>query len=355
MVSATKPKIVSGGESEAKQKKPHAALEQEHIGLLRNTFSKAFSEVDSPGDLHALGAQYAANLRESYGSRPQIEKAALEVLGEEVSKRDRELAQWRKAPGESGAKHHAAGGVHMLYNVRRPQVPEIIEGGRSDADAVRNGDSVRKALDALEVSGAESPRLGFVARGHEIRFTRKAFEQVQFLREISESGMDAGDVREIPAYFFGRKAEEGGREHYAETHVEVPPFNSMGSYVVPKPRLHEVDLKPGEVFLGTFHTHPAGYDVFSAQDISGNGIARMTLVIEKNSQNAYFVNGEPENEKGIDQWHFNIIAPRGDRWRIFEMDPKGYDALAEKYPVGKVGLARIEEMRELECTPRDLK
>jgi len=256
--------------------------------------------------------------------------------------------------GEVVKRSYISNGVLVNYNVKRPAAPGVKQ-GVEDGDAIRNGDAVRKALDAVEVGSGEQARLGFIARNHEVRFTRKAFEQVEFLRRISEQGMLSGSVREIPAYFIGKKAEEGGKEFYLVSRVEVPPFNFRGDSTVPKPRLYEVELKPGEIFLGTFHTHPAGFEVPSAQDLDPNGILRSAYFWVKGQTDGLYMNGKPESEKDFDQWHFNIIAPKGDKWRVYEMDPGSYELLSDKYPVREVGFAPIEEMRELECTPRDLK
>ena len=256
--------------------------------------------------------------------------------------------------GEVVKRSYITGGVLVNYNVKRPAAPSVKQGAE-DGDAVRNGDAVRKALNAVEIGSGEQARLGFIARNHEVRFTRKAFEQVEFLRRISENGMSGGSVREIPAYFIGKKVEEEGREFYLVSRVEVPPFNFRGDSTVPKPRLYEVELKPGEVFLGTFHTHPAGFEVPSALDLDQNGILRSAYFWVKGQTDGYYMNGKPESEKDFDQWHFNIIAPKGDTWRVYEMDPGAHELLSEKYPVSEVGLAPIKEMRELECKLRDLK
>ena len=333
-----KPRIIEPGEK---------AQEKQMVDELRKNASEHFAKVDNARDLNALSKVYIDTIEAE--NLPRNTKR--EMLVAVIRERERRAGLLAEGGTETVKRSYSAGGGLVIYNVKLPEMPEL-KASREKADAVRNGDAVRKALEAVEVSGGESPRLGFIARNHEVRFTRKAYEQLEFLRKISEQGVAGDRVNEIPAYIIGRKGEEKGREHYLVTRIEMPPFNFYGDAVNAMPSLRDIVLQPGECFLGTFHTHPEGYSVLSALDITNNGIARFAYARPVGENDPDIMSGDL---KGADQWHFNIIAPKGDKWRIFEFDPDRYGRLSEKYPVGKVGLARIEEMRGLECTPRDLK
>lgn len=231
----------------------------------------------------------------------------------------------------------------LAYRVERPAIPRLSEEQTPEA-AVANGEAVSAALAALKVEGEMEDRRSFTAGGKKIHFTREAYERIEFLRAISAEGVGGESVREIPAYLFGKEVSPGA---YVITKVHVPPFTFIDDTVKPMTHLAQVELEPGEVFLGTFHTHPGNdesWGVLSTKDIRIGGIAEHASFMIRGEDGRFYERYLDGTTGDIDQWCFDMIAPKFGTWQIYEHNREKLLEVSRQYP--KEGIAQAEALRQ---------
>ncbi len=177
----------------------------------------------------------------------------------------------------------------------------------------------------------------YVVDGKTINVRKLEWLKLEMLKEISANQGIGGNAitLEIPADIWG--IEKDGE--ITTSHVFVPPFTCTESNVVPRMLelpLKKLVLKPGEKFVGRFHSHPGYHLEPTNTDLNGL-MRRQSYLVDKVADLGVNVDGA--NARIIDKlapatkefmehdydWRMNIIAPVGRDWLVYPYDPELYD------------------------------
>jgi len=210
-----------------------------------------------------------------------------------------------------------------------PGIPRLDENDAMANAAVLNAALARVPHPGL---GAEGHLCGMRARSFavllqkrlsRVRFGARSVCQLRRLKEISQAqpGFGPHGLAEVPAFILGRRL--AGGDDVDVTRILVPPFR-FGSDSLTFEAADLGPLEPGELFLGTYHTHP--------EDDLSQGVLSETDIDYMHSGFVDFAGdlGPLDKPSAKLDWLFDIVEPRDGDWNVYAHDALRLHALRER-------------------------
>ncbi len=203
---------------------------------------------------------------------------------------------------------------------------------RLDADdPMANAAILADALDKGRVRGCSAaPRSFHVqleGRTRHVRVPSHVVCQLAMLKAISvgQPGFGARGLAEVAAFLLGRPSSEGSIEL---SRVVIPPFHfTRDSITFLDAELGP--LAPGELLVGTYHTHP--------DDDAVEGLLSVTDLRYMHQGHIDFHGqlGWLSHPRGGLDWVFDVVDPRDGVWNVFAHDGIRLEAMRRRCESGR--------------------